>query len=157
MRVAGLCALAFGVLFALYLGLAGALDPVELALGIVCAGFGAVFALGLSRIAHRTYRLRPPPRAILRPLGAVLPETAVVGFDLVRVAREGARGQRGSFVRQSFEPGGEDPRSAGRRALAVLGVSLAPRAVVVRGERSQTLILHTMPSKPASGDPRWPA
>ena len=141
--------------FALYLFLAGTVDTVEMTAGFVCAGAGTALAIGLRRVAHRRLAFGPPPaRAILRPIAALIPETLSVGRQLVAAIFAGTD-QRGAFVRQSFDPGADDRRSTGRRAIAVIGGSLAPGSFVIRGDRSETMILHALPSKPPSPDPRW--
>ena len=146
----------FVALAGLYLFLAGSVDAVEIAAALVCAGLGTTLAVALEIVAKRNFEPRPPLRAVLRPFAALLPETAVVGRELVSAAVTGTTRQRGDFIRQPFEPGADDARSAGRRALTVIGVSLAPRTFVVRGELSDALLLHGLPPKPISSDRRWP-
>ncbi len=147
----------FVVLSGLYLFLAGTVDAVEIIAMVVCAAAGTALAVALETVAKRNYAPLPPPKAILRPFAALLPELLVVGRELVAVALHGAAAQRGTFVRQPFEPGADDTRSSGRRALTIIGISLAPRTFAIRGERTDTLLLHGLPPKPASRDTAWPA
>lgn len=137
--------------------LAGEISTVEVVAALVCSGLGTAVALGLITIARRRFRFRPAPDAVLRPWAALVPETFAVGQQLI-AATIRLVDQRGGFVRQPFDPGEtDDPTDAGRRAVAVLGISLAPRSFAVRGDRSDTMILHTLPERSASPDRRWPA
>ena len=141
---------------AFYLLLAGDVSPVELVAGVACASAATSLGIGLSHIAHRRFAGWPSPRAIFRPLAALIPETFVVGRQLV-AAIFVFRDQRGAYVRQPFAPGGDDAVSAGRRAAVVLGISLAPGSFVIRGDRTDTMILHALPEKSPSSDRVWPA
>ena len=147
----------FVVLSGLYLFLAGTIDSIELTAMTVCAGAGTILAVALERVAKRNYVPLAPSRAILKPFFALLPELVIVGRELMAAILVGATRQRGAFVQQPFEPGGDTPRDAARRAITIIGVSLAPRAFVVRGERTDRLLLHTLPEKAASTDTAWPA
>ena len=144
-------------LFGLYLFLAGDVSLVEIVAGLICAGTGNGLALALDRVAKRHFGPPVRLRAVLRPLAALIPETLVVGRDLLVVALWGTEGQRGAFLLQPFDPGVDDRASATWRALSVLGVSLAPRTFVIRGERDTTLLLHGFPPKVPSPDAEWPA
>lgn len=146
------------VLAGFYLFLAGSIDTVEVIGMLVCCTLGAALAFGLSVVAQEHFTLRPPPRAILRPLAAALPEFLTVGRELAVVALRGAGRHHGDFVHQPFDFGAETPREAGRRAVTLVGVSLAPRTFVVRGNRADgSVLLHGFPPKPLSPDVKWPA
>ena len=147
----------FALAFAFYLFLAGTIATIELIAAFACAAATTAIATGLATVALRRFRFLPPFKAVWRPIAALLPETVVVGRELVRVALHGADRQVGDFVRQPFVPGGDDPTEHGRRALTVLGVSLAPRTFVIRGERDDVLLLHAFPTRPPSPDANWPA
>jgi hypothetical protein len=149
--------LLFLVLLGLYLFFAGEVSTVEVIAGIVAAAAATALGIGLVAVAKKHFRVAPPPRAILRPLAALLPETFAVGYQLIRVALRGAGGQQGGFIQQPFDPGGDDARSSGRRAAVVIGVSLAPRTFVIRGDRGESLLLHGWPEKRPSADKAWPA
>lgn len=141
-----------------YLVLAGGVGTVEIIAMLVCCTLGSGVALGLSLVARERIVLRPPPRAILRPLAATLPELFTVGRALFLVALRGASRHDGDYVRQPFVFGDDSPREAGRRALSLIGVSLTPRGFVVRDERGTgTVLLHGFPAKPVSADTRWPS
>lgn len=147
----------FVVLLGLYLFFAGEISTVEVVAGVFCASCGTAMAVGLGVMAERRFAFGPPAKALLKPLGNLIPELLLVGRELVVVALGGAKGQRGDFVQQPFAPGRDDPRSLGRRALTIIGVSLAPRTFVVRGERTEALLLHALPAKAPSPDQEWPA
>ena len=147
----------FGFLAGFYLFLAGSIDAVEITAMVACAGLGTALAVALETVAKRNYLPLPPPKAIAKPLLALLPELLVVGSELVVAIATGPTRQRGAFSQQPFEPGDDAPRSAARRALTVIGVSLAPRTFVVRGELSDHLLTHGLPPKPPSSDHAWPA
>ena len=147
----------FCLLAGLYLFLAGTVDTVELTAMLVCAATGTTLAIALEVVAKRNYLPLPPAKAIVRPILALLPELLVVGRELLAVAVAGATRQRGGFVQQPFEPGGDEPRAAARRAITIIGVSLAPRTFAIRGERTETLLTHGLPPKPPSADTAWPA
>ncbi len=146
------------VLAGFYLFLAGSADTVELIAMLVCCTLGVMLAVGLSLVAQEHFTLRPAPRAILKPFAALLPDFYAVGRELVAVAIHGGGRHCGDYVRQPFDFGAATPREAGRRAVTTIGVSLAPRTFLVRGNRSDgTLLLHGFPAKPVSPDGRWPA
>ena len=147
----------FLLLAGLYLFLAGTIDAVEVTAMLVCAAAGTTLAVAVERVAKRNYSPMPLLGAVIRPFMALLPELIVVARTLVAAAIGGATRQRGEFVQQPYDPGGSDPRSAGRRALTVIGLSLAPRAFVVRGDRTDAVLLHELPAKPTSADKAWPA
>ena len=66
----------------------------------------------------------------------------------------------GRFRTVAFESGGDDTVSASRRALVILGASIAPDAYVVAIDREkEAMLTHELVAKePSSGqsDPRWP-
>ena len=147
----------FALLAGFYLFLAGSIDAVEITAMIVCAAAGTALAVALETVAKRTYLPLPPLKAIVKPLLVLLPELFIVGRELVAAMITGPTRQRGEFTQQPFEPGGDEPRAAARRALTVIGVSLAPRTLVVRGELTDHLLTHGLPPKPPSSDRAWPA
>ena len=147
----------FCLLAGLYLFLAGSIDAVEIIAMVFCAAVGTALATALEVVAKRNYLPRPPPRAIAMPMLALVPELLVVGRELVSVVVSGESRMRGAFVQQPFEPGGDDPRAAARRAITIIGVSLAPRTFAIRGERTNQLLTHGLPPKPPSPDKAWPA
>ena len=147
----------FCCLAGLYLFLAGTVDAVEVTAMVVCAAAGTTLAIALEVVAKRNYEPLPPARAVTRPIVALLPELLVVGRELIAVAVTGATHMRGAFVQQPFEPGVDEPRAAARRALTIIGLSLAPRTFAIRGELTDKLLTHGLPPKPPSSDTVWPA
>lgn len=140
-----------------YLFLSGTVDAVELGAAIIAASLATALLLGIAGVSHRHFRFAIPAKAVLPPLVSLVPECLIVGRELIAVAVFGTTGQRGAFVRQAFRPGGSEATSVARRAVVVLGVSLAPRTFVIRGERQDSLLLHSLPSKTPSADLDWPA
>lgn len=147
---------AWVVLFAFYLVFAGEISTVEVCAALFCATVGAALAVAAHRSGRRQFRLRAPPKAIWRPLAALVPDFLSVGGELIKAIRLGGDRPRGDYFYQPFTQGDDGPRSRGRRAIAVLGLSVAPRAFVVRhGEGA--LLMHALPTKAPSKDPTWPA
>jgi multisubunit Na+/H+ antiporter MnhE subunit len=65
----------------------------------------------------------------------------------------------GRFLHVPFDPGGDDPASAGRRALVVGGLSVTPNAIAVQIEPDkQRLLVHQLADAPPPGkeDRQWP-
>ncbi len=113
------------VLTLLWLALADSRRLDELVAAVAVGAAGATAAV-LVR-AQREVVLRPRARWVLealRPLGR-WPR------DLWALARALPSRPAGRIVEEPFEATGEDPRSAARRALAVVGGSLAPNVIVV--------------------------
>ena len=147
---------AWAVLAGLYLVCAGTVDVVEGTFAVVCGGLAAALSYLMARTTKRDFVASIRPKAILHPLASILPDFLALGRQLITAIVEGSDRQRGAFVRQPFEPGGSDARSRTRRAATIIGVSLAPRTFVVRGEDSDELLLHSLPEKAASPDQAWP-
>lgn len=146
------------VLAGFYLFLAGSIGTVEVIAMLVCCTLGAALALGLSLVAREHFIVRPAPRAIFRPLVALVPEFFTLGRELMSIAIHGAGRHQGGYVHQRYAFGAATPREAGRRAITTIGVSLAPRTFLVRANRADgTLLLHGLPPKPTSSDEQWPA
>lgn len=147
----------FASLACLYLLLAGSIDAVEATAASIGAVAGTALAVSLSLVSHQRFAWTVPGRAIVRPLAALAPDAWSVGRTLLTIILRGSRPHEGDFARQSFDPGQDDAASATRRAVVVLGMSLAPRSYVVRGERTDELLLHSLPRKAPSADIHWPA
>ena len=141
-----------------YLLLAGSLGRTEL---ITCAIVAVGFA-GLATVLHlrQEHRLRlpvPPGRALWRLACAVPLDTARVGLVLLRSLRRRPDGQLTAVAAQPFQPGGDDPDAAARRALVILGSSLAPNGFVVALPRDgHALCLHRLANAAPRRDARWP-
>jgi multisubunit Na+/H+ antiporter MnhE subunit len=141
-----------GALVALWLALTTTLDVQELVAGALAAAVAAVTA-ELVR-AQGLVRFRPMPRWLVRSRilpRRVLSDSVLLGRVLFRHAlrREVASG---AFRALGFDPGGDDARSATRRALVIAAISLTPNTIVVGIDRNERLILvHQLaPSRDAS-------
>ena len=141
-----------------YLLLAGSLSRTEL---IACAGV-AVGVAGLATVLHlrqeRRLRLSMPPwGAVWRLARAVPLDTTRVGLVLLRTLRRRPEGQLTAIAAQPFLPGSGDAEDAARRALVILGSSLAPNGFVVQLPRdAHALCLHRLAAAAPSRDTRWP-
>jgi hypothetical protein len=65
----------------------------------------------------------------------------------------------GRFIALPFDPGGDDPTSAGRRVAVLYGSSLTPNAVpIFVDEERRVLVLHQLhPGRESgAGDREWP-
>jgi hypothetical protein len=143
---------AWAPLAALYLLLVGQLTADEIGLALVC---GLAATIWLGKIASVVeLRLRLEPAAV----GALVRAIAGLPGAVVRAAVALARGSGGEVLRQQFAFGRvEDPRDAGRRAMALLTVSLAPDKFALRAiEQRQQIELHSLVGVSAETDPRWP-
>lgn len=82
-------------------------------------------------------------------------DSVLVGGGLVRAVL--GRKPGGGMTMQPFDPGGLTPIDAARRALVMLGASVAPNFYVIEvREPPQGMLMHALvPRKPAA-DLRWP-
>ena len=125
------------VLFGLWTALVGTKAWLELVAG-ACAAVVGVIAAEVVR-AQRLLGFRFHVRWLRdtgRPLARVLPDFVVLMLALVRRRRS-----RGAFRAVQFEPGGETPLGAGRRAFVTVAGSLAPNSLVVDIDRERNLVL----------------
>lgn len=147
------------VLAALWLLLVSKVNPVYVGTGIVLGALAAAWAAlvkshGLTNAVARLGWLR----LLGRLPGTILSDTARVGGALLK-SLSGAPPPAGEYRDITFHPGGDDPISAARRALVVLGVSLSPNTFVVAVDRERGLLrIHQLvPSAQPSGeDKEWP-
>jgi hypothetical protein len=141
---------------ALWLGLLAAwllytttLDPLEVIVGGIAAGFGVVAtvlvrAQRLVRFAPRAAWLRPAWRLP----GRVVTDTWRVVAALAGILV--GRRPSGAFRTEPF-PGGRGARAAARRALATAGWSLPPGSYVVGfDEDEDVVLLHDFPRRRTS-------
>ncbi len=141
-----------------YLLLAGSLSRTEvIACAVVAVGMAGLATVLHLRQEHRLRLSMPPVRALWR-LACSLPlDTANVGLVLLRTLRRRPDGQLTAIAAQPFQPGEDDPEDAARRALVILGSSLAPNGFVVELPRdARALRLHRLASAAPSRDTRWP-
>ncbi|MFC0410135.1 hypothetical protein [Roseomonas elaeocarpi] len=140
----------------LYLAFVGQPTWQEAAAALIGAALFAGFSLAQRQTAPQPFRFSLPPlHAAVSLLGALGRETATVGLALLRAVI--GRPVRGEVTTQPFEPGGPDARDAARRALVILGLSLAPNGFVLddTGE-AEGLPLHRLAPQPVAADRRWP-
>ncbi len=139
-----------------YLILAGQVSLDEVAAGVVLGGLGAAWQRAVLRDTARRFRFERPALgavggALLRFPGA----TIRVGTRLAEALRRDVAGRR---EERPFHRGRvADPRDAGRRAVVVLGTSLAPDSYALRLPLDEEVIaFHVLTGEAPGGDPRWP-
>jgi multisubunit Na+/H+ antiporter MnhE subunit len=109
-----------------------------------CGGATHVFAAGWGR---RYIRL---PGQVVSDTVRVFAATGWAGLHPKGVGR---------FLEVPFDPGGDDPASAGRRALVVGGLSVTPNVIAVQIEpEKERLLVHQLADAPppGKGDRQWP-
>lgn len=146
---------AWVVLFALWLVLVGSAEVAECLGGVVAAAIGATGLVVVQTRDKTTMAIRP---GWLWLLARRVPRQALIDCARVLgVLLDLARGQRveGRMRALPFNVGTDAPLDAGRRALVVFGVSLAPNAVAVRFQ-DDALILHQLVPSSLPNDSEWP-
>jgi hypothetical protein len=128
-------------LFGLYVVMQGTNEQMELAAGAGAAALGAsllelVRRQGLLRFAPGARALAQAGRVPFQVIREFLVITVALVLDLT-----GRRRIRGAWVAVPFEAGGDDPVSAGNRALAPLLNNVSPNTVVVDIECDRNLAL----------------
>jgi hypothetical protein len=148
--------LAWVTLFALYLLFAGQASRAEVCAAALAALVGIGLQLYVRLRSDRTIRLAAPWLTLAGRTGASLGrDTVLVGGALVRAAVGGA--VRGRTQSQAFDPGGDAPEAAGRRALVTLAASVAPNGFVWRpASEDGRLLVHRLVPTPPAEDTRWP-
>ena len=158
MKLLPFCLMALCGFAGFYLLLAGSLSLTEL----IACGAVAIGIAGLATVLHlrqeRRLRLSMPPLAALGRLALALPlDTARVGLVLLRTLRRRPDGPLVAIAPQPFHPGGDGPEDAARRALVILGSSLAPNGFVVQlPPDAQALRMHRLAAAAPRRDTRWP-
>lgn len=143
------------VLLGLWLVLVGSLALAECLGGLVAATIGATGLLVVQTRDTSTIAVRPGWLWLLarRVPRQMVEDCARVLGVLVDLAR--GRRVEGRMRVVPFKVGTDAPLDAGRRALVVFGVSLAPNAVAVRFE-DDALVLHQLVPSALPNDPEWP-
>ncbi len=141
----------------LWIALNHSSQTADLVLGAICAVAATAMVAGASRVAGARFGGRPAWVRHLLPIpGRVVRDTGRVLATLFG----GAHRHPGAVHRVRFDPGTNNPRDTGRRALVVAVLSTAPNTIVVSApEDSGVLYVHTLvpPAPPLGGnDPRWP-
>lgn len=149
------------VLYLWYLLLVDTFNKQEMVAALVVAALGtvAVTSVALHDMARGAIRLR-----WLALLAWKLPILALRDCGIVFAAlwrRVALREEvEGAFRVLRFDPGGDDPYGAARRALVVAGVSLPPNSFVVAidVEQGRLLIHNLVPPahSPGGPDAEWP-
>jgi hypothetical protein len=139
---------------AVYILLAGEISATELAAGSSLAGLIVIFLILQRRVVRRRYSPAVPLKAFVRPISALLPDAVRVGKILL--ASLFHPGMTGHLLQQPFTEGTTTPEDVSRRAVAVLGISLAPNAFAIC-QQKDALLLHCLHPRQATPDPKWPA
>ncbi len=147
-------ALAWLTLFALYMLFAGKASRAELSAAALVAVASSAFAVYVYQQGHRPMRLRAPfPYLFWRVGLALARDTVKAGGALFRAAL-GAP-VKGVIQRQPFDTRDDSPEQVGRRALVILGLSIAPNGFVLE-ETGDSLLLHRLVPAAPEQDPEWP-
>ena len=146
------------VFLGLYLLFAAPVSTSELIAGVPAAALITAFAIIYRRAEERRMDLRAPwRRVILHVLGSIPGDSLRVGGALLRALWQPPQSQIGLPTHQPFRHGDDTAADATRRALVVLGTSLAPNGfVLMMPQGSETIVLHRLVLPPAKPDREWP-
>jgi hypothetical protein len=147
------------IAFALaYLLFAGQASLAECGMAVLCGLAATWLSLALRRRAKRPFRFASMPwRPFLGLPATMLRESARVGAALARALLPGSA-PAGSTAPQPFQPGGEAAEEHARRALVVLGLSMAPNGFVLddQPDGGSALLVHRLVPQAPATDRRWP-
>jgi hypothetical protein len=136
----------------LYLVLAGQLAISEMTAGLLAGLAAAALSLALRAAAEPRLRLRAPwHRLVPRLALAVLRDVNRVAAALAKAV---IAGHAGSIQIQPVAPAGDTAAGVGRRALAMLLVSVAPNGYVLESRRAE-LTLHRLAEAAPATDRHW--
>ncbi len=141
----------WGALMGLWLLLTGTLDPIEVATGAFAAAIGALAASLVQ--GQEIVRFYPRAAWLLRvvriPRRLLVDNWIVLSALVLHVV--GRKKIVGAFRSVSFRAGGEDTRSATRRALVISALTMTPNSLVVGIDEDNDLILchQLVPSDPS--------
>ena len=146
------------VFLGLYLFFAAPVSSSELVAGVPSAAALTAFALLYRRAEERRMNLRAPwLRVIFRSLGSVPGDVLRVGRMLIGSLWHAPERQVGIASHQPFRQGDDTATDAARRAMVVLGTSLAPNGfVLMMPEGSETMVLHRLVLTPPRAEREWP-
>lgn len=144
----------------LYLLLASKLKPSEIGAGILAAALATVAILAVRKqgVAHFAPKLSWISHFRTTP-GTIIADCGVVAQALWQhlALRKNVEGK---FRVIPFDPGGDDARSAARRALVTAGITLGPNTYVIQVHQDKGLIaVHQLLADkelPGKGDKEWP-
>lgn len=144
-----------GLLLGLYLLLAGQASATEFLAAVPAVLLAVGMAQALRTHADRQMQLQAPWRQVLlRPLASICSDSVRVGVALLHaIVRPAAHA--GMVSRQAFRAGGDQPCEAGRRALVVVGGSLAPNGFVLEVLPDALSTHRLVPAQPQD-DTEWP-
>ena len=147
---------AWAILTAVYVLFSGQFSPEEVAFAAGCGLVAAVWSASLRRAASVKLKFQWDAAIALAHAVAGLPSgTWRSGLKFARAAKTGIGGA--SSARPFVHGRIDDPRDAGRRAIAVLALSLAPDKFVLRTPVGRDEIeLHELDTAQPKGDARWP-
>ncbi len=118
------------VLSALEIALVGKLDPQETPVGVAIGLLATLLTVVAAAAAHAHYGGRAAwlwlPLLVARNVAR---DTIIVSRIVLRRLAGGAVAD--GYLDIPFDPGGDDALSAGRRALAIAGVSTSPNEIVL--------------------------
>lgn len=138
-----------------YVLFAGQFSPDELVAAAACGLAVSLWWLALRKQAPRVFRFEPRAgSAVFRATASLPAATAKVA---ARLAVAVASGRGGELAHRPFVHGREDdPADAGRRAVAVLALSLAPDSFAVRDHAGEdSLAVHAILPRAPEIDARW--
>lgn len=141
---------------ALYLLLAGTLSVPEGATAVLVGILAGAWTLVIRHQCQRRFGVPSGlPRSCARAVRLLVCGT-LRGTGILSSVGCGAR-VRGKPLRVEFHPGvRESPPERTRRALALLGASVAPDSFVVRLDHGREALLHSVGSPGnRAHDPRW--
>jgi hypothetical protein len=146
------------VFLGLYLLFAAPVSSSELTAGIPAAAAVTGFALAYRRAEQRRMDLRAPWfRVILRALAAIPGDVVRVGGALAGSLWRVPAAQVGTAAHQPFRQGDNTAADAARRAIVVLGTSLAPNGyVLMMPQGSETMVLHRLVLTAPRAEREWP-
>ena len=142
------------LLFGMYLLFSGQASASELVIGGIFAALGAGLALLVRWAGGVRFRFRAPWLHLLRGLVVSIPrDVALVGWRLLRGAS-----RPGRLAAAPFDPGGDTPEAAFRRAAVFLVRSVAPNEFVLTlsPEWARVQTHRLAPTNGSSRDPEWP-
>jgi len=148
-RTASRLVLWWVVLWGLWLLYVGQHHTEEVVAGAIAAALSLGVGVALARLG--AYRYRVDGRRLGRAWS--LPWQVARDFGLISLALLRGRPE-GAWQEIEFPVGGDDPRSAGRRALAGVLGSIAPNAYLVEfdGKRDVALV-HRLDPRRGGGEP----
>ncbi|HET7556037.1 MAG TPA: hypothetical protein VFJ75_10340 [Gaiellaceae bacterium] len=153
MRTALFVLLWWAALFGWWIVLTGTNAGLEELAAACAAVLAALVAVGLRRLGLLRYRFEA--RWLLKALKVpykVVEEIGIVFWALL-LHMAGLRRMSSRYRAFEFPAGGDDPTSAGRRAVAVEADAISPNTVPVDVDRERKLLLrHELDSRHTSND-----